>query len=136
MIMRLYSKDGKKYVNIGGGDIWKAVYSTAVSCVGKKRKKYQLAFDFLETGKCDGNQGYDVARQINFLRDELSQFSPEKAAYDIDNPKVPAPWKGKLSPVVTSCANLFTTADGQDLFYEIVVILCYAKVAKTDVDIE
>lgn len=134
--MRLYSKDGKKSVNIGGGDIWKAVYSTAVSCIDKKRKKYPLAFDFLETGKCDGNQGYDVARQINLLRDELSQFSPEKAVYDIDNPKMVAPWKGKLSPVVTSCANMFTTADGEDLFYEIVVILCYAKVAKTDVDIE
>jgi len=131
--MRLLSEDGKRYVNIGGVDIWKSVYSTVVSCVGKKRKKYPLAFEVLETGNCEGKNGYDTARQINQIRDELSQFSPEKAVYDIDNPKVAAPWKGKLSPVVTSCANIFTTADGQDLLYEVVSILCYAQVAKTNI---
>ena len=77
-----------------------------------------------------------IAEQINQLRDELSQFPPEKAIYDIDNPKLPAPWDGKLSPVVTSCANIFTTADGQDLLYEIVSILCYAKIAKTSIESE
>ena len=134
--MRLISSDGKKSVNIGGGDIWKAVYSTAVSCLGENRKKYPLAFDFLETGKCDGAQGYEVAKQINHIRDALSQYSPEKAVYDIDNPKLAAPWTGNLSPVVTSCANLFTTADGQDLLFEIVVILCYAQIVKKDIVLE
>lgn len=136
MIMRLICKNGKKSVNIGGSDIWKAVYSTTDACVGKKRKKYPLAFGFFESGICDGSKGYDVARQINQIRDELSQFSPEKAVYDIDNPKLAALWKRKLSPVVTSCANMVTTSDGQDLLYEIVAILCYAKVAKTSVEIE
>ncbi len=133
MIMRLLSKDGKRLVNIGGGDIWKAVYSTAVSCIGKKRKKYPLAFDFLESGECKGVHGYEIAKQINYIRDELSQYSPEKAVYDIDNPKLTAPWKDNLSPVVTSCANMYTTADGQDLLFELVSILCYAQIAKTDI---
>ena len=136
MIMRLISGDGKKTVNIGSGDIWKAVYSTVVSCVGKKRKKYPLAFNFLESGQCSGSLGYDVARQINQIRDVLSQFPPEKAVYDIDNPGIAAPWEGRLSPVITSCANLFTTADGEDLLYELVRILCYAKVTKTDIKLE
>ena len=131
--MRLLSEDGNRYVNIGGADIWKSVYSTVMSCVGKKRKKYPLAFEVFETGNCESKNGYDAARQINQIRDELSQFAPEKAVYDIDNPKLDAPWKGKLSPVVTSCANLFTTADGQDLLYEVVCILCYAQVAKTNI---
>lgn len=131
--MRLISDDGKKYVNIGGGDIWKALYSTAIACLGKKRKKYPLAFDFLESAKCEGKNGYEIARQINLLRDALAQYAPDKAIYDIDNPKLAAPWKDNLSPVVTSCANMFTTADGQDLLYEIVCILCYAQVAKTNI---
>lgn len=134
--MRLISGDGEKTVNIGSGDIWKAVYSTVVSCVGKRRKKYPLAFNFLESGQCSGSLGYDVARQINQIRDELSQFPPEKAVYDIDNPRIAAPWEGRLSPVITSCANLFTTADGEDLLYELVRILCYAKVTKTDIKLE
>lgn len=131
--MRLISEDGKRYVNVGGADIWKAVYSTVVSCIGNKRNEYPLAFDFLCSGTCDGNIGYDVARQINQVRDELSQCTPEKAVYDIDNPKMKAPWSDGLSPVVTSCANMFTTSDGQDLFFEIVSILCYAQVAKTNI---
>lgn len=134
--MRLISKDGKKTVSVGGGDIWKALYSTVVSCIGKRRKKYPLAFDFLETGECRGNQGYETAKQINLIRDALSKYAPDKAVYDIDNPQLEAPWSGKLSPVVTSCANMFTTADGQDLLFEIVSILCYAQVAKTDIFVE
>ncbi len=127
--MRLISEDGKRVVNIGGSDIWKSLYSTAVSCLGGKRKNYELAFRFLETGKCDGNDGYKVARQINLMRDGLSVFPPENAVYDMDNPKLVAPWKANLNPVITSCANLFTTADGQDLLFEIVCILCYAQIA-------
>ena len=38
MIMRLISDDGKRTVNVGGGDIWKALYSTTVNCLGKKKK--------------------------------------------------------------------------------------------------
>lgn len=133
MIMRLISDDGKRTVNVGGGDVWKALYSTTVNCLGKKKKKYDLAFDFLQSGKCEGKNGYEVARQINLIRDALAQVSPDKAVYDIDNPKLLAPWKDNLSPVVTSCANMFTTADGQDLLFEIVSILCYAQVTKTNI---
>lgn len=40
------------------------------------------------------------------------------------------PWKGKLSPVITACANLYTTADGKDLLLEVVCILSYAQIKK------
>lgn len=46
------------------------------------------------------------------------------------------PWKGRLSNVITSCANLYTTADGKDLLYEVVSILCYAEVAAVSVRVE
>lgn len=133
--MRIISLDKKRVVDIGSEDVWKAVYSTIVSCTGKKRKKFPMAYAFLENGHCSGEDGYETARQFNMIRDELSQFSPDKAVYDIDNPKMKAPWDGKLSPVVTSCANMFTTADGKDLLFEIVSILSYAKVAKTSIEL-
>ncbi len=134
--MKLMSEDKKREVDLGSSDMWKAVYSTIISCLGNKRKKYSLAFSFFESGECASQDGYDVARQINMIRDALAQYSPEKAVYDIDNPKLEAPWKGHLSPVITSCANMFTTADGKDLLYEIVSILCYAKIAKTNVEMK
>lgn len=129
--MRLISSDGRRIVDVGAGNIWKSVYSTVISCLGRKRKDFQLAYSFLETGNCDGKNGYMVARQINLIRDELSRYAPDKAVYDIDNLQITPPWKGNISPVVTSCANFFTTADGKDLFYEIVSILCYAEVTNT-----
>lgn len=134
--MRLVTKDGKRLVDIGGSDIWTSVYSTAVESFGLKKRKVSLALKFMETGKCDGKDGYEVARQFNLIRDELATVPPEKAVYDIHDRKKKAPWDGKISPVITSCANLYTTADGKDLLYEVVAILCYAKIAESSVTIE
>lgn len=134
--MRLISNDGKRSVDIGSGDIWKAVYSTVVSCVEKSTKHYTLALEFIKSGECKGSQGYEIAKQINYIRDELSKYSPDKAVYDIDTPGLEAPWKDNLSPVITSCANLFTTTDGHDLLFEIVSLLCYAQIAKTDITLK
>ena len=133
MIMRLITKDGKRSVDIGSSDIWISVYSTAVESFGLRKRKVAQALKFMETGECDGKDGYEVARQFNLIRDELATVPPEKAVYDIHDPKKKAPWDGRISPVITSCANLFTTADGKDLLFEVVSIMCYAKIAKTDV---
>lgn len=128
--MIIISEDQKRIIDIGEEDIWKAVYSTIISCIGYNKNKYPLVFDFIKNGKCYGENGYETARQFNLIRDELSRFPPEKAVYDIDNPSIEAPWKENLSPVITSCANLFTTEDGKDLLYELVSILTYAQIAK------
>ena len=134
--MRLISSDGKKSVNIGGSDIWYSIYSTAVTTFGRKKKDIALALEFIEKGKCDGKDGYEIARQFNLIRDEFAKISPDKLVYDINNKGKKAPWTGKLSPVITSCANLYTTADGFDLFFEVVGILSYAKIAKVDITAE
>jgi hypothetical protein len=135
--MRIITKDGKRSVDIGSSDIWIAIYSTAVDAFsGFKKRKISLAIKFMEDGSCSGEDGYEIARQFNLIRDELSTIEPEKVVYDINDRKKKAPWTGKISPVITSCANLFTTADGKDLLYEVVSILCYAQIAKTDVIIE
>lgn len=78
----------------------------------------------------------ETARQFNLIRDELSRYAPEKAVYDFRDLKKKAPWNNNLSSVITSCANLYTTTDGQDLLYEIVSILCYAGVKKVSVSVQ
>jgi len=131
--MRLITSDGKRSVDIGGSDIWFSVYSTSLALIGSKKKKVAKAIAFMETGKADGNEGYEIAKQFNLIRDELSQYPPEKAVYDINDKKKKAPWVGNLSPVITSCGNLYTTADGQDLFFEVVSIFVYAQIKKIEV---
>ena len=131
--MRLITTDGKRYVDIGNSDIWTALYSTIVGNIkGLKRNGIADAIKFLETGNCMAQDGYKIARQFNLIRDGLASVSPSKFIYDINDKKKTCPW-GRFSPIVTSCANLFTTADGGDLLFEIVSILTYAEIAKVDV---
>ena len=67
------------------------------------------------------------------MRDKLSNYPPEELVYDINDRSKHAPWEGNISPVVTSCANFYTTADGKDLLFEIVSILTYGAYMKTAV---
>ncbi len=123
-------------VDIGSNSIWKSLCSTIKAYIDMDGSKYPSAMAFFESGSCTGNEGYKVGRQINQIRDELSQIPPEKSVYDLDNPGLKAPWEGKISPVITSCANLYTTADGKDFLYEIVSILVYAQIMNVSVSRE
>ena len=89
--------------------------------------------DFLKTGKYEGQNGYEVAKQFNLLRDEFSKIKPSDIVYDCRDLKKKAPWAENISPIITSAANYYTTADGKDLLYEIVSIMCYAGVKKVSI---
>ncbi len=134
--MKIISSDGIKYVDIGSSDIWLALYSTIVACFGIKKITINKALSFFDKGECKSQDGFEVARQFNQIRDELSKHSPDKAVYDLNDKKNKPKWLTEISPVTTSCGNLFTTADGKDLLYEVVCILTYAEIAKVDIRIE
>ncbi|MCC8105726.1 MAG: immunity 70 family protein [Clostridiales bacterium] len=131
--MKIKTADMKRIIDVGENEIWYSVYSTAEKRVHQAKNKIPLAMSFLKTGQCEIKDALETARQFNFLRDEFSKFPPEKAVYDMRHPKKSAPWVNNISPVVTSCANLYTTTDGKDLLFEVVSILTYAYYAKTTV---
>ncbi len=133
--MKIKTENSKRSVDIEQ-DIWFSVYSTAEKRLGLFKHKIPLAMAFLKDGKCDAKNALELARQFNLLRDELSKFDPKKAVYDMRDPDKKAPWDNNLSPIVTSCANLYTTSDGKDLLFEVVSILTYAYYAKVQVVFE
>lgn len=133
--MVIMSSDNKRYVDVGTGDILYSVYSTVYVRLHGFRKKVPLAMEFIEEGKCDCGDAEQTARQFNMIRDELSHVPPDQAVYNLHDLSEKAPWEGRLSPVITSCANLYTTEDGKDLLFEIVSILCYISVAGGTVSI-
>lgn len=135
-MITLSTSDNKRFVDIGGIDIWNSVYATAEVRLGLFKKKVPFALEFLHTGNCEAKNALETARQINLIHDKLAQYDPEKAVYDLENPNKSAPWNGKISPVITSCANLFTTSDGKDLFSELVEILTYSGITNTSVTID
>ncbi len=131
--MILITSDEKRTVDIGSYEIWKCLYSTVAIRLDYYADKIPLALAFLKTGRCIYQNANDIARQINLVRDALAAIPPEKAVYDADDITRNAPWFGNLSPVITSCNTMFTTADGKDLLYELVCILCYAGIREVDI---
>lgn len=131
--MEIITADDNRYVDIGSYTVWKALYSTVKVNLKDIENSILLAEQFLKTGKCKWTDAQETARQINLIRDGLSRFSPDKAVYDFENLNLKAPWDGKISPVITSCGNMYTTADGRDLLVELVSLLVYSSIKEVDV---
>ena len=127
MIMRLYTSDEKRMVDVGTGSIWYSIYSTAEVAFSEDAKKgIPLALTFLKTGDCPAESTAETRKQLIAVRNAFSEIAPEKAVYDLHKPDVAPPWYGNIAATVTSCANLYTTADGKDLFTEVLALLEYA----------
>ena len=129
----IHSTDNEKTVLVGSVSVLFSLYSTVKSLLKKNTNQISFAVRFLESGNCKSKDAIETARQINLIRDFLARYSPDKAIWDIRDKSIPAPWKNNLSPVITSCSNLYTTADGKDLLFEFVAILTYAGYKGTDV---
>ena len=134
--MTFITSNHKRCVDIGRSDIWSSLYATVSINLKRNIGEIPLAIQFLESGFCHSQKAMETARQFNLIRDMLAQCPPQKLVYNLKNPGGPAPWDNNISPVVTSCANFYTTADGGDLLYEIVSILCYAGIAGESVSVQ
>ena len=133
--MVISSSDHKRIVHIGTSDILQSLYSTIRIRLNYFIEKVPLAVNFLECGECDPIVAIETAKQFNLLRDELSKIAPQQAVYDFRDLHKRAPWEGRISLVITSCANFYTTADGKDLLFEIVSILCYGHYSGSHITI-
>ena len=131
--MTLISADDKRYVDVGSEQIWFSVLYTAEVFLQDMMQEITFARDFLSHKKCSASIALETARQINLLRDAFSKIPPENVIYDRNQLSFPAPWSKNLSPVITSCGNLFTTSDGKDLLFELVCLLTYAHYTEVDV---
>ena len=132
--MRLYTSDEKKMVDVGMGSIWYSIYSTACIAFSEDIKKgIPLALAFLKSGECAAVNANETKRQIESVVSGFSKLSPDEAVYTLQRPDMDPPWKGNIASTVTSCANLYTTADGMDLFTEVMDLLQYSQENNVDI---
>lgn len=135
--MRLFTSDYSKTVDIGTSSIWNSVYSTARTVLSDSISAHvPLAMAFLKTGACSAADAKETQVQLMEIRSAFLALAPEKAIYDWHQPAMPAPWKGNIAPTVTSCASLYTTADGKDLLCEVSNLLEYAGQQQLDISAE
>lgn len=125
--MRLFTSDENRSVDIGTGSIWYSIYSTAYILFSENAKEeVSHAMEFLKNGDSLVEDVPLIAEQLTKIQAFFSLINPEMAIYDLHHPETAPPWKGNIAPTVTSCANLYTTADGKDLFTEVIALLQYA----------
>lgn len=134
--MLIISKDKKRMLDIDDIRVWNSIYYTARHIYKEKEDCIQNALKFFESKYCDSGHCYSTAREFNLIRDSFSQLKPDQMIYDVENPEKKPSFLKNLSPVVTSLGNLYTTADGKDLLFEIVSILTYGQIIGTDIEIE
>ena len=133
-IIKLYVSDEKKMVDVGTGSIWYSIYSTAAIAFSDDAKKsIPFAMEFLKSGECPLEKVEETRKQMLAVRQAFSDLEPDKAVYDLHKPDLPPPWHGNIASTVTSCANLYTTADGKDLFTEVLALLDYAAEKKLSI---
>lgn len=126
--MRLYSSDEKLSVDVGTWSIWYSIYSTAVIKLSDNVKnKIPQALSFLKTGDCLYEDVRSTKEQFLVVINKFSSLSPTEVIWDLNKPNMAPPWGNYIAPTITSCANLYTTADGKDLFTEVVTLLSYAQ---------
>lgn len=135
--MRISTEDYAKNVDVGTGSIWYSLYSTVMVRINETiREKTIEAISFLKNGECSSEAVPKVLKQMKKLQKALGEINPEGAVFDLKNPSKSVPWKGHISSEVTSCANLYTTADGKDLLTEVISLLEYAQKANVAVTVE
>lgn len=132
--MRLYSSDLKRSVDVGTGSIWYSVYSTAMICLSNEiKKEIPLGMNFLKEGECPEENVKETKKQFKTIINEFTNIPPERAVYNWHKPEEPAPWNGNIAETVSSCADLYTTADGKNLFKEVMELLKYSIKSKTSI---
>lgn len=125
--MTIISEDGEVVVSVGGAMIMHSLYSTAKVRIRMSGLKVGAALDFLRTGECKKEKIRKALCQMEVIKVALSEINPEDAIYDCNDLKKEASWKGNISSSVVSCADLFTTDEGQILIDELINLLAYAE---------
>ena len=132
--MTICTSDYKQMVDVGTGSVWYSMYSTAVVHLTDDDKEFlQYGMDFLKSGECEADDAQITARQMELIQRRFAKIAPMDAVWDMSNPSRRGPWQHGISGNVTSCANLYTTADGKDLFHEVISLLKYADMNGTDI---
>ncbi len=124
--MDLITSDNRIVIDVGSTNDMESFYLTARRGMGRDVQGVRLALAFLQSGACKSKDAMETARQLNLVRDRLASIPPIDAVINSES-------LADLSPVATSCANLFMTADGMDLTAELVRMLVYAGAVGVDI---
>lgn len=115
-----------RIVNVGSAANLYSLYSTAVNLMGARTGMVALALAFLENGACAFDDCGEAYEQLVRIHNVLVEHPPGDAVWDAEHPNILAPWDGHLASDITSCADLYTTSEGEPLILELLSLLNFA----------
>ncbi|CZF82627.1 hypothetical protein GCE9029_03345 [Grimontia celer] len=102
---------------IGGQDFFHAFFSTVSYRleIDGWGSRFPCLLKKLYQGKLEQYDARQALEELDVIVSELSQFSPDKVVWDIDNLSASPPWGNDISNDITDLSNYFVTSTGRDL---------------------
>lgn len=125
------------WFSIGTGDFFYSFFSTV--CVNLEDKKwgsrYPIIMKKLYSGKLYLSDIIQARNELIFIKKELSNISPEKIVWDVENLEKKPPWGNNISKDIKNLADYFVTSDGRNLIDVMNEALNEAMKEKVDIEV-
>ena len=124
------------YYSIGSADFLHSFFSTvAVNLEGGKwGSRFPVLMNELYQGKLPVEKTDIAFEELNTIREELKNFSPDKVVWDIDDLFKQPPWGKNISEDITDLSNYFVTSEGEDFISVLFTALNDSKEMKAPVE--
>ena len=126
------------WFHIGNGDFLHSFFSTIAYNLEDKKwgSKYPIIMNQLYSGELKYEQIHKALGELEDIRLRLSDLSPDRVIWDIDDLSKPMPWGDNISSDITDLSNYFVTSDGDDLITILHHAIDKAMELKSDIIIE
>jgi len=110
-------KTGPIFYIIGTGSFLQAFFSTIAYRLEENKwgSKFPNLMNGLYNGEIEANESKWVLDELKIIKQELSNFAPDKVIWDIDDLTKLPPWGDNISKTITNLSNYFVTSDGKQL---------------------
>ena len=126
------------FYEIGSGDFLFSFFSTvAHNLEGRKwGSRFPVIMKKVYSGQAEVELIDRAIEELNTIKKELKDFSPDKVVWDIEDMSAQPPWGDDISDDITDLSNYFVTSDGEDFITVFMNALLDAKELNEPIRIE
>ncbi|MCR9174115.1 MAG: immunity 70 family protein [bacterium] len=111
-------KVGPIFYKVGTGSFVHCFFSNIAYHLEDRQwgSKYPLTMNALYKDKVASSDIEALESEIEEIRKAFSEYSPNMAIWEYENPQTKPPWGDNIAKRITSLSNYFYTSDGDDIF--------------------
>jgi len=110
-------KTGPIFYIIGTGSFMHSFFSTIAYRLedNKWGTKFPNLMNGLYNAEIEPDESIWVLEELKIIKQELSNLTPDKVIWDIDDLTKLPPWGDNIAETITDLSNYFVTSDGKQL---------------------